>query len=53
MMLSNARWKKQIKTKDSYHGYWAPKVASAALSSLIAVGTSSKFSAEIAHLACF
>ena len=31
----------------------APKVANAPLNSLIAVGTSSKFSAEIAQRACF
>lgn len=33
--------------------YWAPKVCRAALSSRTAVSASSKFSADIAHLACF
>lgn len=33
--------------------YSAPNVLKAALSSFTAVGTSSKFSAEIAHRACF
>src|SRR2546421_9629945 len=36
---------------SSYH--LAPSASRAPLSSLIAVGTSSKFSADIAHLACF
>jgi hypothetical protein len=33
--------------------YFAPSVSKAALNSLTAVSASSKFNAEIAHLACF
>ena len=50
---SSARLTTEICTFNVLKNYLAPKDCKAILSSLTAVGTSSKFNAEIAHLACF
>ena len=57
------QWQRQLLTLTFIQGhcvarvtlinYVAPKTSNAFLSSFTAVGTSSKFNAEIAHLACF